>query len=153
MLMIDSPLASPRQIVDGSPSITSRATSGDAVAVTAGVSVYGAFGSRSRKVRSSIQTVPFPPVPAVTTISICATRSISPPPRGPQANSTWRFCVRMRCHSRGYSKRRRFIHHTFSPDGSMSLNSRSFTGASARMRQANSQLAGRSMGIDLRAMA
>ena len=47
--------------------------------------VAGAGGS-GVTLRSSIQTVPLPPLPAVIAISMPATRRSSPPPNGPHAN-------------------------------------------------------------------
>jgi hypothetical protein len=78
---------------------------------------------------SSIQTVPFPPVPAVMAISIAADSFRSPPPLGPHAKEMCRFLSVTFDHCVGKTKSRRFTHQTLSPEASTSLNSRLLVGA------------------------
>src|SRR3954464_1100246 len=55
-------------------------------AVTRGMASYRVFGSRGVRARSSIQTLPFPPDPAVIAISIAAKRRSTFSAVGPHAN-------------------------------------------------------------------
>src|SRR4051794_10057730 len=99
---------------------------------------YRVFGSRGVRARSSSQTLPFPPDPAVIAISIAANRLSSLSVVGPQAKDICRFLRVMVFQSLGNTKLGLFDHQTFSPVESMSLNSSVFVGASPRMAKENS---------------
>ncbi len=93
----------------------------------------GSTGTGSgTSVRSSNQTVPSPPEPAVIANSIAATCGGDSLRFGPHANEICRFRMRSVVHCRAYSKFTRLHHQTFSPLASMSLNSRFCGGVSPR---------------------
>src|SRR5688500_12221901 len=129
-----------RHAVPGIPSIARSIPypSAREVAVTRGVSIYGNGGSSRVRARSSIHTLPFPPVPAVIAISIANTRRSVLSAIGPHANEICRFFRVTVVHSRGKTKLVVFDHQTFSPVESTILNSSVLTGASPRMANENS---------------
>ena len=107
-------------------------------AVTRGVQVYGVVGSSGVTTRSSSQTLPFPPEPAVIASSIAAKRLSSLSLVGPHAKEICRFLRVIVFQSFGKTKFGLLDHHTFSAVESMSLNSSVLVGASPLMANENS---------------
>src|SRR5690348_611774 len=103
-----------------------------------GVKVYAVEGSRGVKARSSSQTLPLPPEPAVIAISIAANRFSSLSLVGPQANEICRFLRVTVVQFFGKTKFGLFDHQTLSPVESISLNSSVLVGASPLMAKENS---------------
>src|SRR4051812_8339072 len=99
---------------------------------------YRVFGSRGVRARSSSQTLPFPPDPAVIAISTAAKRRSSLSAVGPHAKDICRLFLVIVFQSFGKTKLGLFDHQTFSPVESMSLNSSVFVGASPRIANENS---------------
>src|SRR5436190_10308149 len=95
-----------------------------------GVKVNDVEGSSGVSVRSSSQTLPFPPEPAVIAISIAANRFKSLSFVGPQAKEICRFLRVTVVQSFGKTKLGLLDHQTLSPVESMSLNSSVLVGAS-----------------------
>src|SRR5688572_8701688 len=108
------------------------------VAVTRGIIMYGTGGSRRVSARSSIQTLPFPPVPAVIAISIANTRRSSLSAIGPHANDICRFLRVTVVHSRGKTKLVVLDHQTYTPVESTILNSSVLTCATPLIANENS---------------
>src|SRR2546423_9375979 len=104
----------------------------------AGVKLYVVTGSSCVSTRSSSQTVPVPPEPAVMAISMAAKRRSSLSFVGPHANEICRFLRVIVFQSFGKTKLGLFDHQTLSPVESISLNSRVLVGASPLMANENS---------------